>query len=166
VVVGVAADTRELVIDAYDGRTLFAGAPGEHLLGVDDRYAVARTADAAAIRSAELGGRGHWQRPVSSAGKVALTAPAVVVVDAKPDKIIALNPGTGAELVNVRSDADVLAVGPSGLVIVSGRDLAYLPFQGSGGVPNPPTGGGNPGGGTPRPGADCGGPKQEVCKAG
>lgn len=166
VVVGVAADARELVIDAYDGRILFTGASGEHLLGVNDDYAVVRTADAASIRSAELGGRGRWQRPVSSAGKVALTAPAVVVVDERPDKIIALNPATGAELVNVRSDADVLAVGPAGLIIVSGRNLAYLPFQGAGGVPNPPPAGGNPPAGTPGPGAECGGPKQEVCKAG
>ncbi|GAA1880395.1 hypothetical protein GCM10009687_55840 [Asanoa iriomotensis] len=165
VVVGVAADARELVIDAYDGRILFTGAPGERLLGVDDRYAVARTADGGALRSVELGGRGKWQRPTQPKSSVALTEPAVVVVDQKPDRIIALHPGTGAELVNVRSEADVLAVGPAGMIIVSGRDMAYLPFSGAGGVTNPPPAGGNTG----NPGNDwpeCGGPKQEVCKGG
>ncbi|WP_239083650.1 PQQ-binding-like beta-propeller repeat protein [Asanoa ishikariensis] len=163
VVVGVAADARELVIDAYDGRILFTSAPGEHLLGVDDRYAVVRTADGGVVRTVELGGKGRWQRPAAPRSSVALTPPAVVVVDEKPDRIIAVNPGTGAELVNVRSDADVLAVGPAGMIIVSGRDLAYLLFQGGGGVPAVPPAGGNSG----NPGNDddnCGGPKQEVCK--
>ncbi|MDG4822470.1 PQQ-binding-like beta-propeller repeat protein [Asanoa sp. WMMD1127] len=165
VIVGVAADARELVIDAYDGRFLFTGAPGEHLLGVDDRYAVVRTADGGAVRSVELGGNGRWQRPAAPRSNVALTPPAVVVVDEKPDKIIAVNPGTGAELVNVRSDADVLAVGPAGMIVVSGRDIAYLPFRGAAGGPAPPPAGGNPG--TPDDDwPECGGPKQEVCKGG
>ncbi len=165
VIVGVAADARELVIDAYDGRILFTSAPGEHLLGVDDRYAVVRTADGSAVHSVELGGRGSWQRASGPKSNVALTPPAVVLVEEKPDKIIAVNPGTGTELVNVRSEADVLAVGPAGMIIVSGRDLAYLPFQGGGGVPASPQPGGNPG----NPGDDwpsCGGPKQEVCEGG
>jgi outer membrane protein assembly factor BamB len=165
VIVGVAADARELVIDAYDGRILFTSAPGEHLLGVDDRYAVVRTADGSAVHSVELGGRGTWQRASGPKSNVALTPPAVVLVEEKPDKIIAVNPGTGTELVNVRSEADVLAVGPAGMIIVSGRDLAYLPFQGGGGVPASPQPGGNPG----NPGDDwpsCGGPKQEVCEGG
>ncbi|GIF77092.1 hypothetical protein Asi02nite_66100 [Asanoa siamensis] len=162
VIVGVAADARELVIDAYDGRALFTGAPGERLLGVDDRYAIARTADGGAVRSVELGGRQRFQRAAAPKSHVALTPPALVVVDEKPDKIIAVNPGTGAELVNVRSDADVLAVGPAGMIIVKGRDMAYLPFGGAA-APNPAPTGGNPG----NPGDDwpeCGGPKQEVCK--
>jgi len=166
VIVGVAADARELVIDAYDGRILFTSAPGEHLLGVDDRYAVVRTADGSAVHSVELGGRGTWRRASGPKSNVALTQPAVVMVEEKPDKIIALNPGTGKELVNVRSEADVLAVGPAGMIIVSGRDLAYLAFQGGGGVPVSPQPGGNPGnpGNSGNDDDNCGGPKQEVCK--
>jgi len=124
-----------------------------------------RTADGGAVHSVELGGSATWRRASGPKSNVALTPPAVVVVEEKPDKIIALNPGTGRELVNVRSEADVLAVGPAGMIIVSGRDLAYLPFQGGGGVPASPQPGGNPG----NPGNDwpsCGGPKQEVCKDG
>jgi ABC-type Fe3+-hydroxamate transport system substrate-binding protein len=112
-----------------------------------------------------LGGSRHWQRPTAPKSKVALTPPAVVVVDERPDRIIALNPASGAELVNVRSEADVLAVGPAGMIIVKGRDMAYLRFHGSGGVPTQPPASGNPG----NPGApedDCDGPKQEICPAG
>jgi len=169
VIVGVAADTRELVIDAYDGRLLFVGEPGERLLGVDDRYAVARTADGSAIRSVELGGGERWRRSAAPESKVALTGPAVIVVDERPERVIALHPGTGAVLVDVRSEADVLAVGPAGVVIGKGRDIGYLRFSGAGGVPVPPSGGGNPGKpgtGGPGPEGECGGPKQEVCPAG
>jgi outer membrane protein assembly factor BamB len=163
VIVGVAADASELVIDAYDGRILFTGDPGEHLLGVDDRYAVVRTADGRAIRTVELGGAGGWQRPTAPRGSAALTPPAVVVVDQDPDRIVAVDPDSGAELVNVRSDADVLAVGTAGMIVVSGRDMAYLPFQGAGGAPNPPPAGGDPGDDADD-WPECGGPKQEVCK--
>lgn len=166
VIVGVAADTRELVIDAYDGRTLFAGRPGEHLLGVNDTYAVVRGADGRSVRTVELGGAGRWDRAVGPDSKVALTEPAVLVVDQAPDRIIALNPRSGAELVNVRSEADVLAVGPAGIIIGKGRDIAYLKYSGAGGVPTVAPGGGAPASGAGEPDGECGGPKQEVCPAG
>ena len=76
----------------------------------------------------------------------------------------------------MRSNAEVLAVGPRGVVIGDGRDIAYVPFPGitpvdpspgAPGGPDDPGDGDNPGTG---PGAGdgpvCGGPKQESCPVG
>jgi hypothetical protein len=164
VVVGVGPDGRETVLDAYDGRLLCVGGDGEKLLAVDDRYALARTADQKAINGRELSvATPRWTRPVSPEGGATLTRFAAVIVDRKPDRIIVLDQRTGRELVNLRSSAKVLAVGPAGLVIGDGRDIGYARFGGSGAVPAGPDAG--PGAGT-RPGSGaptCGGPKREQC---
>jgi outer membrane protein assembly factor BamB len=164
VVVGVGTDARELVIDAYDGRVLWTGAPGEKLLAVDDTVALVRGADGRSVHSAELRGAVRWSRPAAPGVTAAAVRYAAIVVDEKPDRLIALDELTGAELVNVRSSAKVLAVGPRGMIIGDGRDLGYLPFNGTGGAVVP---GGSPppGAGTgPGTGGDgCTGPKLEDC---
>nr|WP_232533888.1 PQQ-binding-like beta-propeller repeat protein [Plantactinospora sp. KBS50] len=171
VLVGVGADGREAVLDAYDGRQLWTGAAGEKLLAVDDRYAVARSADQKSVNSHELADASvRWTRPLNPKGAVGLTPYAVAVIDEDPDRIVALDPRTGRELVNVHSTAKVLAVGPTGIVIGDGRDIGYLPFGTIQGAPGPGDGrpAGSPtGGGVPVP-ADptCGGPKNEICPPG
>jgi hypothetical protein len=42
--------------------------------------------------------------------------------------VVVLNRRTGAVLAEARTDAKVFAVGPTGLILVSGRDMAYVPF--------------------------------------
>ncbi|MFB9239981.1 PQQ-binding-like beta-propeller repeat protein [Plantactinospora siamensis] len=172
VLVGVGADGRELVLDAYDGRQLWTGAAGEKLLAVDDRYAVARAGDQKSVNSHELAFGGlRWTRSVDAKAAVALTPYAAVVIDNEPDRIIAVDPRTGRELVNVHSTAKVLAVGPAGMVIGDGRDIGYLPFGTIQGAPGPapgrpvgsPTGDGNGDGVPATPAPTCGGPKNEVC---
>jgi hypothetical protein len=51
-----------------------------------------------------------------------------VITSRKPDRVVAVSPSTGRVLVDVRTDAEIFAVGPSGVIAVSGRDMAYLPF--------------------------------------
>ncbi|MFY1674794.1 PQQ-binding-like beta-propeller repeat protein [Plantactinospora sp. WMMB334] len=162
VFVGVAPDARETVVDAYDGRVLWSGPKGEKLLAVDDRYALSRSADGRSVIGSELAiDRARWTRPLNSDGSAALTRYAAVLVDRRPDRIVALDPRSGRELVNVRSSAEVLAVGPAGMVIGEGRDIGYLRFAGvSTGGPAPTAG---PGGQEPDPGTECGGPKQPEC---
>ena len=46
-----------------------------------------------------------------------------------PGRLIAVDAGGGAVLADVRTDAKVFAVGPGGMIIVSGRDMAYVPFR-------------------------------------
>lgn len=167
VVVGVGPDARETVLDAYDGRFLWVGAAGEKLLAVDDRYALARSADGRSVNAHELAvDARRWSRPLTPAGPAALTRYAAVVIDQKPDRIIALEPRTGRELINIRSTAKVFAVGPGGMIIGDGRDLGYVRFSGAApGEPGPGAGrpDAGPGGNDGSAGPTCGGPKNELC---
>lgn len=184
VIVGVAPDLRESVLNAYDGRRLWTGEPGEKLLAVDDRYALVRSADGKAVEGYELGVPAPpWTRLLSPDGEAALARYAAVVVDEKPDRIVALDPRTGRELASLRSSAKVLAVGPQGMIIGEGREIGYVRFGGVAGGPDagapdaPGAAGasGAPGAGPgpdaapndgpgPGDGATCGGPKQEQCR--
>lgn len=170
VVVGVGADAREAVLDAYDGRLLWVGAEGEKLLAVDDRYALARTADQKSVTARQLPAAApRWTRPLNADGGATLTRYAAVIVDRKPDRIMALDPLSGRELANLRSAAEVLAVGPAGMVIGEGRDIGYVRFSGAAAPPGPGPGAGDRGtgpGAGDQPGSggpNCGGPKQEQC---
>jgi len=151
VIVGVAPDTRETVIDGYNGRYLWVGAEGEKLLAVDDRYALARSADKTALAGRRLpSGRTQWTRPLHPEGGATLSLDVAVIVDRKPDRIVVVDPRTGQELLNLRSSAKVLAVGPAGLVIGEGRDIGYARFTGPATSPaGPDPGAGMPDGGSP-----------------
>lgn len=156
VIVGVAGDGRQVVVDAYDGRLLWVGRKGDELLAVDDRYAIARPADGKAVVAYELTAeRARWSRPTGDPKtQAALTRFAAVVVSQDPDRIAALTPATGRELVNLRSSAKVLAVGPAGMIIGEGREIGYVKFAGVDAT-------------TPAPADDslCDGPKEPGCGA-
>ncbi|MEH1165699.1 PQQ-binding-like beta-propeller repeat protein [Micromonospora sp. CPCC 205539] len=171
VLIGVAPDGREAVIDGYDGRLLWVGERDTKLIAVDDRYAVFRTADKRSVVSRELGtDRVRWTRPASGKVTAALTPYAAVVADEKPSRLVALDPRTGRELAVLRTSANALAVGSQGMIIGEGREIGYVRFGASAGNPAPPPGNG----GTPRPGGtgpggstpsddDTCGPKRENC---
>jgi outer membrane protein assembly factor BamB len=132
VVLGVNPIGREVLVDAHDGRVLWVGTAAQKVLAVDDRYALIRSADGRTLSTRSFGkGRTAWRRPIADGANAALTPYAVVVTEAKPYRITALNPVTGAVLAQVRSDARVLAVGRAGMIISAGRDLAYVSFAAS-----------------------------------
>ncbi|MFG2104158.1 PQQ-binding-like beta-propeller repeat protein [Micromonospora echinaurantiaca] len=168
VLIGVAPDGREAVLDGYDGRLLWVGAEGERLLAVDDRYALARTADKNTVVARELaGGQVRWRRPAGAKAGAALTPYAALVADEKPSRLVALDPRSGRELAVLRTAANALAVGPNGMIIGEGREIAYVRFSGAAGAPPPTGNGGVPApGGTgqvvPEPVDSCG-PKRELC---
>ena len=58
-----------------------------------------------------------------------IRAYASVIVTSKPSRVVAVDPRGGSVLVDVKTDAKVFAVAPAGLIAVSGRDMAYLPFR-------------------------------------
>ncbi|MEV0393102.1 PQQ-binding-like beta-propeller repeat protein [Polymorphospora rubra] len=166
VIVGIAPDARETVIDAYDGRYLWVGTEGEKLRAVDDHHALVRAADGRSVKGHRLSVDGpRWDRPVHPDAEMALARFAAIVVDSDPDRVIALDPATGRELVNLRTTAKVLAVGPAGMIIGEGRDVGYVPFNGSAPEQQPggPPGGGNNPGGNGDGSGPCGGAKQPEC---
>ncbi|MEH0841326.1 PQQ-binding-like beta-propeller repeat protein [Micromonospora sp. CPCC 205711] len=169
VLIGVGPDGREAVLDGYDGRLLLVDAEGEKLLAVDDRYALVRTADKGTVVGRELGvARARWTRPVGGKVGAALTPYAALVSQEKPNRLIALDPRTGRELLVLRTSADALAIGPHGMIIGEGREIGYVRFgAGTGVAPVPPAdGGGGPGpgdtGDIPDVEDSCG-PKRELC---
>ncbi|MEU5937664.1 PQQ-binding-like beta-propeller repeat protein [Micromonospora sp. NPDC047548] len=172
VLIGVAPDGREAVIDGYNGRLLLVDADGEKLLAVDDRYALVRTADKRTVVGRELGvDRVSWKRPAGGRAGAALTPYAAIVTEEKPNRLIVLDPRTGRELVVLRTSANALAVGPDGMIIGEGREIGYVRFGGGGAEPPPNRDGGGvpvPGdtgsgtGGVPGDQGDCG-PKRERC---
>ncbi|MFC0533517.1 hypothetical protein [Phytohabitans kaempferiae] len=157
VIVGVTADGREAVLDAYDGRVLWLGGHGDKLLAVDDQYALVRLSGAKSVSSYEFGvkqARWSFDTPDPKAG-AAITRFAAIVVPEDPDRVVALAPASGRTLVEVRSSAKVLAVGPTGMIIGEQREIGFIPFGGASTAP----------GATPAP-ADtslCDGPKEPTC---
>jgi hypothetical protein len=129
VVLGVDPTGREELIAAHDGRVLWHGEKGENVLAVNDAYALIRSVDHGSVRAfAFAGGNTAWRRDVGSNVSAALTAYASIVVTTKPGRVVALNPSSGSVRADVRTDAKIFAVGPAGMIAVSGRDMAYLPF--------------------------------------
>ena len=123
--------TSELVLDAYDGSVLWQGEPGERLVSVDDFTALVKSADSRTLYAAELRDGVQWERGVNEGVQAALARYAAIVLDERPDRLIVVNQSSGAVLRDVRSSAEVLAVGPRGVVIGDGRDIAYVPFAGT-----------------------------------
>ncbi|MEU8299272.1 PQQ-binding-like beta-propeller repeat protein [Micromonospora sp. NPDC048909] len=167
VLIGVAPDAREAVLDGYDGRLLWVGDQGQKLIAVDDRYALVRAGDQRSVAARGLGtDRVLWTRPAGGKAGAALTPYAAVIADEKPSRLVALDPRNGRELAVLRTSANALAVGPTGMIIGEGREIGYVRFGGAAVTPAPPGSGGvpGPGGTNPPPGDDstCG-PKRELC---
>lgn len=170
VLIGVGPDGREAVLDGYDGRLLQVGGDGEKLLAVDDRYALVRSADKRSVLGRELSvDRTRWTRAAGGKSGAALTPYAAVIAEEKPSRLIAVDPRTGRELAVLRTSANALAVGRTGMIIGEGREIGYVRWGAGSSVPPPPEEGGSlPGpnpGGTWQPPSDEGscGPKRELC---
>ena len=130
VVLGVDPVGREELISAHDGRVLWHGNKGETVLSVNDAYALIRSADHDSLRALSFAsGETAWRRNVGSNVSAALTPYASVVVTTRPSRVVAVDPRSGSVLVDVKTDAKVFTVGTAGLIAVSGRDMAYLPFR-------------------------------------
>jgi hypothetical protein len=169
VLAAVAYDGREMLVDAYDGRALWIGGSGAKVAATDSRHALIRSADGRAVSGIVLGSTGvAWRRPVHRDARIALARFAAIAVDREAERVIALDPATGADLVAVRSSATVAAVGPGGMILVDRREIGYVVFAGGDGSgdgrPTGGPGGGGPGPDDPSPG--CVGPKREQCPPG
>lgn len=130
VIVAVAGDGREVVFDAYDGRTVWTGGDGEKVLAVDNRHALVRSSDGRSIKGVRLGQkRPLWTRGVRSGAEAALAGDTALVLEKKPGRIVALDLASGAEKLNVGSTGKVIACGPDGLFVSAVREVGYLPYQ-------------------------------------
>jgi hypothetical protein len=128
VVLGVDPIGRPELVAAHDGRNLWKGAKDERVLAVNDANAVVRSADGKTLRGYSFTGNPGWQRSVSTKAQAALTPWAAVITDSKPSRVTAVSPANGTVLADLKTDATVFAAGPAAMILVSGREMAYLPF--------------------------------------
>ncbi|MBU2663211.1 hypothetical protein KOI35_06785 [Actinoplanes bogorensis] len=129
VILGVDPIGREELLAGHDGRLLWRGARGETVLSVNDSFGVIRSADSRTVRAYSFSrGRTAWSRAAGEGVGAALTPYAVILTSRKPERVVAVSPSNGRVLSDVRTGAEVFAVGPGGMIAVSGRDMAYLPF--------------------------------------
>ncbi|PWK46666.1 hypothetical protein [Actinoplanes xinjiangensis] len=125
VVLGVDPYGREVLINGYDGRNLWYGDKESTVLAVNDSYAVIRK-DATIRGFSFTRDRNVWRQDDRPDAGAALTPYAAIV--ASKGRVTALSLSSGTVRADVRTDAKVFAVGPDGMVLVAGRDMAYLPF--------------------------------------
>ena len=117
------------LIAAGDGRVLWNGVQNEDVLAVDDGFALVRTADRSAVRCVAFGGGAAWRRSIGASGTAALTPYAAIVASSRPGRIVAVTPASGTVRADIRTDGKVYAVGPTGMIVAAGRDMAYVPFR-------------------------------------
>jgi outer membrane protein assembly factor BamB len=129
VVLGVDSVGRRELVAAHDGRVLWHGGRGEEVLAVDDSAAVVRSADGRTVRAVTYGSGVNWQRAASDGTTAALAPGIAIVAGTKPARITAISRTGGNVLVDLRTDAKVFAATRTGMILVSGRDMAYLAFR-------------------------------------
>lgn len=143
---------RPIVLDAYDGRVLWRGAPEESVVGLSRQLAVVRGEDDTRLYGVLLGsGSGGdsepaWEHRAEPDAEVVIGDCGVVVSDRDPNRVYVWDPATGQRRVSTPTSARVLACAPDGLVLASGRSVGFVVFNDSGGGS-----GGDPGGGDREP---------------
>lgn len=128
----LALDGRPLVIDAYDGRRLWAGEPGERVETLSSSVAVIRATDERDRYAVRLGGNGDrlWQRRAAGGAEFLLASCGLIVVDRDPDRVHVWDPVTGESRVSVSTSARVLACAEDGILIANGRYVGFARFDG------------------------------------
>ena len=128
---GVDPAGREELVATHDGRRLWRGETGQEVLAVSDAYAIIRGSKGKTISGYAFarGGKTVWRRDVPAGTGASLTPYAVIVMSSEPDRLVALRPADGEVRLDLRTDAEVYAAGEDGLIAVSGRDMAYLPYR-------------------------------------
>jgi hypothetical protein len=130
-VTAVSLDGRPMVIDAYSGRRLWVGEPGEWVETLSSTLAVVRATDEQLRYAVQLGdGERLWERRAARRAEFRLAECGLIVVDQDPDRIYVWEPATGQSRVAVSSSARVLACADDGIVIANGRYVGFAPFDG------------------------------------
>ena len=70
-----------------------------------------------------------WERDAHKSASVVITRGVVIVSDRSPNRLLVLDPASGNERGQVRSDGRVVAFDTIGFVIADRRELGYLEFS-------------------------------------
>jgi hypothetical protein len=130
VVAATRGDNREVFLSPRDGHEMWAGADGDRIVAADSQYGLVRTDGGKNLLVVGLDRGGKlWQQAVPAKADVAISRYAVLVRDAAGGKVQAYAPDSGRLLLDAKTTADVLGVGPGGLMVGRGRTIGYLPFS-------------------------------------
>lgn len=118
---------RAALLDVADGSTLYRAPTGDRVIATDGITALVLSGDARLLRVVALGsGRQLYTQVVDPTALIGLSPVAVLVATPAADKpfIYAYDRISSATLLNVRSGATVLGVGPASIIINIGRSIA------------------------------------------
>jgi len=125
-------DGRQVLLDAADGRQLLVAPEGAKIIATDGVRAVVRSKDGKTLTAYQLGEADPlWSRKADPKASAAVTRTHIVVFDRNPDRIRVLAPDSGQPVVEVASEAKVLALLAQGLLLGDQRDLGLLTFPGA-----------------------------------
>lgn len=131
---GIDTDGHDVVISATTGSRLLRAGPGERVVALDGRLAMIRTADHQHVRAVDLS-NGHrlWEQPAKKAASIGIAPAYVIVADPTGDgRLVAYSRPGGVTLMSVTSNATVLGIGPSSVLINIGRTVGPVPVAAAG----------------------------------
>jgi hypothetical protein len=123
----IRGDNLEVLLDAYDGREVWVGKPGEKVLATDGLVALIRSADGKSIIGWDIaGGVDLWQRPAHPSADAALTRYSALILDGRNGRVVAVETGTGRVLIDAKTPNQVIGVGPDGVLVAGGRTIGLV----------------------------------------
>jgi hypothetical protein len=125
-------DGRQTLLDAADGRELLVAPDGAKIISTDGVRVVLRAKDGKTLTAYQLGeSEPLWSRKADPKASAAVMRTHILVFDRNPDRIRVLAPDDGQPILEVASEAHVLAVVAQGLLVGDRRDLGLLTFPGA-----------------------------------
>jgi len=122
-------DGRQVLLDAADGRELLVAPQGAKIISTDGVRAVLRGKDGKTLTAYQLGEpETLWSRKADPKATASVTRTRILIFDRNPDRIRVLAPDSGEPVLQVASEARVLAVVDQGLLLGDRRDLGLLTF--------------------------------------
>lgn len=129
------ADGRAVLLNSADGRELFVGVDGDSIVAMSSRNALVKGRDAErrhdVLRSLDLRTAAvRWEHRLPDQARVVLTESAALVVDQQAGRLVGYAPDSANTLIDIGTQADLVACGDDGMVLARGRTLGYVPFTG------------------------------------
>lgn len=118
-------DGRPALLDVHTGQERWTGEDGERLLAIGAGLAVVETGDE--LRVIRLSDAEQlWTYQPGGEVQATATPSAVILQDLAAQRVIALDRDSGDELADLDTDADVVGIGPDGLILARARTIGYV----------------------------------------
>lgn len=129
------SDARPMLIGADAAERIWTGPPGARVLATDGLLAVILGPDrktVSIIDAVTPEGRTVWSGELGLDPQAGITATMVLLRDADRGRLTVLRRSTMTVALTLKTKADVVGYGPTGLVLGSGRNIGYHPLRQTG----------------------------------